>query len=166
VGAYRHPLWKKVVWSCWRTWEPPVHIPAIGEYIRSVMAWRSVVGIWYDPTQWAAEAQKLEEEGVRCLHEVTQTGTYMITIATNLQTLCQRNDILIPKDPQLRNQLSWCAIKSTEMGPRIVKSRQSRPIDAIIAGSMATWGASQDAGHLAQKSFDATKHLATVEDLV
>lgn len=83
---YRHPIWQKYVLYCHKVWPAPVHIPHVTEYVRMLLSTERVAKIWFDPMQWAAEAQHLEEEGHgRKLEEVNQ-GQSMVMIGTNLFT--------------------------------------------------------------------------------
>lgn len=63
-GVYRHQEWNKHVLFCHKSWEPPVHIPAVTAYVRELLEKERVAGVWFDPHQWAAEAQRLAEVGM------------------------------------------------------------------------------------------------------
>ena len=76
-AVYRHPDWQQFVLYCHRIWQPPVHIPSVTDYLRMIISNERVVAIWYDPYQFASEAQKLSEEGHgRIMKEVNQSGPY------------------------------------------------------------------------------------------
>ena len=62
-AVYRHPELQKHCLFCHRSWEPPVHIPDVTAYVRMLLEGERVAGVWYDPHQWAAEAQRLSEDG-------------------------------------------------------------------------------------------------------
>ena len=166
-GVYRHQEWNKHVLFCHKSWEPPVHIPAVTAYVRELLEKERVAGVWFDPHQWAAEAQRLAEGGyAHQLQEVNQSGEFMVGIGNNLQMLMQRGDFLLYNDSTIRNQFSWCAAKTTEKGYRIVKQQQSKPIDIVVALAMATWGSSQDISYTTHPTYDRSIHNVGVLDLV
>ncbi len=163
AGVYRHEGQFRLF--CHRIWEPPVQIPEVTSYLVNLLERERVGGVWYDPSQFLSEVQRLSERYGRLLREVNQSGSFMVTIATNLHSMCQRGDFLLYPDPRLLSHFVTAAAKVTEAGPRIVKSQQSRPIDALIATAMALYGASTEDGH-AVHYFQADTHLVSVEDLL
>lgn len=149
-----HCLWAHKIWT------PPVHIPDVTDYVEMLIKLERVAGVWYDPNQWAAEAQRLGRAGHgRILKEVNQSGPFMIQIATNLQQLIQRGDVLLYEGMDITNAFAWCAAKMTEAGPRIIKSAQTKQIDLVVAYAMAVWGSSQDSGDMAQKQYHEEDHV-------
>jgi phage terminase large subunit-like protein len=144
-------------------WQAPVHIPDVTAYIEMLIKRERVAGIWFDPNQWAAEAQRLGRDGHgRILKEVNQSGPFMIQIATNLQTLIQRGDVLLYDDVAITNAFAWCGAKMTEAGPRIIKSAQTKQIDFVVAYAMSVWGASQDSGDMMQQQYHEESHVVQV----
>jgi len=167
VGVYHDFEVNRYCMGFSKIWEAPVHIPAVTEYIIDIMGKETVAGVWYDPYQWAAEAQRLEDKGMgRYLNEVNQSGPFMIQIGTNLHTLMQRDAIWMYPDAELRSHFSWCAVKMTEQGPRIIKSVQTKQIDGVIATSMAVWGASQADTPEDGGGFDDSEHVVDLEELL
>jgi phage terminase large subunit-like protein len=166
-AVYRHPELQKHCLFCHRSWEPPVHIPDVTAYVRMLLEGERVAGVWYDPHQWAAEAQRLSEDGYGYqLQEVNQSGDFMVAIGNNLQMLMQRGDFLLYRDTTVRNHFSWCAAKTTEKGYRIVKQVQSKPIDIVVAVAMAAYGSSQDLSHTTHPTYDESVHSVSLLDLV
>jgi phage terminase large subunit-like protein len=167
AAFYRNPETNKHVLFCHRIWEPPVHIPAVTDYVRMILKAERVATVNFDPHQWAAESQKLTEEGYgREMREITQTGSFMIGIGTNLSIMLQRDDVVLYRDPEIYNHFSVCAVRSTESGPRIVKSAQAKPIDVVIAIAMALWSSTQDIAHTVHPAFDEATHTVDLMELV
>tara|TARA_R110002110_G_scaffold85008_3_gene220812 strand:- start:2795 stop:3373 length:579 start_codon:yes stop_codon:yes gene_type:complete len=166
VAVYRHPEWAKQVLFCHRSWEPPVHIPQVTDYVTMLLEKERVAGVWFDPHQWAAESQRLAEAGHgHQLREVEQSGSFMVAIGNNMQMLMQRGDFLLYKDTTVRNHFAWCAAKSTERGYRIVKQSQSKPVDIVVAMAMAVWGSSQDISHTSHPTYNRSIHSVGLMDL-
>jgi len=167
VGVYRDYETGVYCLHCHKVWEPPVHIPAVTDYVLERFADESVAGIWFDPHQYAAEAQRLNAQGYgRFLHEVNQSGPFMIQIATTLHTHLQAKTLDMYDDNRVASFFSWCAVKMTEAGPRIIKQAQTKPIDFVVACAMALHGASQDEGYLEAPSFDEKEHVVQLEMLI
>lgn len=167
VGVYKDVEYDRFCMGFHKIWEAPVHIPSVTDYILEIMKRETVSGVWFDPYQWAAEAMRLTDAGYgRYLKEVNQSGPFMIQIGTNLHTLLQRRSYLLYSAADLRAHFSWCAVKMTEQGPRIIKSVQTKPIDGVIASAMALWGSSQDEGVSDKTEYDATEHVVSLEELV
>ena len=166
IGVYRDYDTRKFLLGFHRIWEAPVKIPDVTQYVRDRFNDSPVAGVWFDPSQWAAEAQHLQDEGYgRYLNEVNQTGPYMIQAGTILHTLMQRRDFIMYPAPTLRSHFSWCAVKMTEKGPRIIKTQQSKQIDAVIASAMALYGASQDDGFV-ESPHITSEHIVELEALL
>jgi phage terminase large subunit-like protein len=166
VAMYRHPEWNQHCLFCHKAWTPPVHIPNVTAYVRLLLSKERVAGVWFDPHQWAAEAQHLAGEGYdHQLQEVQQSGSFMVAIGNNLSNLMQRGNFLLYKNAEVRNHFSWCAAKATERGYRIVKQAQSKPIDIVVAMAMAAWGSSQDLSHMTHPTYDRSVHSVGVLDL-
>ena len=167
VGIYRDYDTGVFSLRCHKVWEPPVHIPDVTKYISERFADESVAGLWYDPHQYAAEAMRLSADGYgRFLHEVNQSGPFMIQIATNLHTHLQAKTFDLYDDNRVASYFSWCAVKMSEQGPRIVKQAQTKPVDYVVACAMALWGAGQDEGYLEAPSFDEKEHVVQLEMLI
>jgi len=150
-----------------RIWEPPVRIPDVTEYVLRLFAEEQVSGLWYDPHQFASEAQRMAEAGWgRYLNEVNQSGPFMIEIATNLHILMQRGMLDLYADSVCRQHFSQCGIKATEQGPRIIKTAQTRQIDFVVAYAMAVYGCSSAPALPTQATFSEDEHVVQLEMLV
>lgn len=152
---------------CHKIWSPPVHIPEVTEYIEVLFGGESVQGLWFDPHQFASEAQRFTAAGYgRYLYEVNQSGPFMVEIATNLHILAQRGSLGIYKDELIRQHFAVCGVKMTEAGPRIIKRAQTKAIDFVVAYAMAVYGATRDTGVVAQPTFNVGEHVVQLEMLV
>lgn len=166
-GSYRDVDDGVICGAFYKCWKPPVTIPQVTDYVLERFETCSVGGVWFDPHQWAAEAQRLESAGFgRFLQEVNQTGSFMIQIATNLDTLMQRDAFLPFYDAEVLSHLSWTAVKLSEAGPRIIKQAQTRPIDITVAMAMSVWGSSQDDGFFNQPVFKEEENVVQLEMLI
>ena len=167
AGVYRDYDSGVFCLRCHKVWEPPVHIPAITDYLLERFDDESVAGIWYDPHQYAAESQRLSTAGFgRFLHEVNQSGPFMIQIATDLHTHLQGQTFDLYDDTRVQSFFSWCAVKMSEAGPRIVKQAQTKPVDFVVACAMALHGASQDEGFLESPAFQEEEHVVQLEMII
>lgn len=166
VGTYRDLERHKYGLFCHKIWTPPVHIPDVTEYVTRILENERVGGVWFDPMQYAAETQRLKTAGYgHLMREVTQSGNFMVGIATNLHTLIQRRDFEMYTDGALRAHFLHCAVKMTESGPRIIKLQQTKQIDAVIATAMSLWGASQDMGYVSHPALSEERHTMSLEVL-
>ena len=148
-----------------RIWEPPVHIPHVTDFVLKCLNRFRVVGIYFDPFQYISETQRLVDAGYeQLLHEVNQ-NTGSVQFSNCLHGTIQRGDFYVYADPTVRGQYSWANAESTERGWRIVKRKQTRCIDVVVAEAMALHGAMQHHDHLQAQSYDEVIHAADLEDL-
>ena len=167
VGIYRDLDMGKFCLAFHNIWAAPVHIPDVTQYVVDRFEDESVAGVWFDPHQWAAEAQRLSDDGFgRYLNEVNQTGPYMIQAGSDMHVLMQREDFLMYDAPDLRRHFSFCAVKMTSQGPRIIKTAQTKQIDGVVAIAMALSGASQDDGFTESRQYKQADHVVELEMLI
>jgi len=150
-----------------KIWEAPVHIPNVTAYVERLYLGHRVGGIFYDPAQWVGEVQRLvkDHSGIeRILHEVNQQSM-MVEIGNNLATMMQRRDFIFYPDAQIRGQYSWCNAEATERGFRIVKRKQTRQIDIVVADAMAIWGCVNDYSSHATPGYQQEEHEVPLEEI-
>lgn len=165
AAVYRHREWGKFCLYDHRIWQPPVHIPHVTDAVLRFLRDHRCGGIFFDPFQWMSESQKLAEMGYeRLLREVNQSSE-MVEIGNNLHGTMVRGDFLRYSDPEVSSQFGWCAAEATERGYRIVKQKQSKPIDVVVAIAMALWGACQDFNYLNLPSYTEDDHAVSLSDL-
>ena len=124
-----------------------------------------VAGIWYDPYQFISEAQRIAEAGFgRLLFEVNQQ-TEMPAFSNTLETCITEGSLWLIKDQETKNHFLWCTAKETERGWRMVKRKQTKPIDYVVALGMALYGASTAEGELYHPSYDEERHSVSMEML-
>lgn len=146
-------------------WKPPVFIPDITACALHILNTRRVGAILYDPAQFVGEAQRLIDAGFEhVLHAINQQSM-MVEVASTLHNHIQRHDFVCYKDAEFRGQYSWTNAVATERGYRIVKMKQSRPIDAVVAEAMALWGANQDFAHMSTPAYSDSQHAIPLTDL-
>lgn len=144
-----------------RIFAPPVNIAkTVVKLLLYVIENNRVALISFDPSQFASEAQRLEDDGHgRLLKEVnqqTEMVEYANTLHSHISTQTWLPYLIGGKD--LRSHFSWTAAQSTERGFRLVKLKQSRPIDGTVATAMALSGATEDLGYLAQPAYEEEHH--------
>lgn len=124
-----------------------------------------VAGIWYDPYQFISESQRMTESGFgRYLFEVNQQ-TEMPAFSNILETCITEGTLWLIRDQETKNHFLWCTARETERGWRMVKRKQTKPIDYVVALGMALYGASTSDGELYHPSYDERKHSLPMEML-
>jgi phage terminase large subunit-like protein len=124
-----------------------------------------IAQIQYDPYQFASEAQRLADAGFeRMVREVNQQ-TEMVEFANTLDAHIKNGTLLLYPDSEMRSHFSWASAQHTERGWRIIKRRQSRQIDAVVAIAMALSGATADVGYLNHPVFNEEIHSRSLVGL-
>lgn len=165
AAVCRHPeskgycLWGHRIWKP----EPKKGIQIqINKTIVPMLRWllenKRVAQILFDPYQFKSEAQRMAEDGYgRVLREVNQQSESVLFTNT-LHDHIENGTFFAYNDAELRSHFSWAAGKQTERGWRLVKLKQARPIDGVVATAMALMGATVDLGHTKLPSYREEKH--------
>lgn len=133
--------------------------------VLQLLATQRVGGIWYDPYQYISEAQRLTEAGYgRLLFEVNQQSE-MPLFTNSLETHITNETLAMYQDTEIRNHFLWMTGRHTERGLRIVKRKQTKPIDFCVALAMALYGAASDTGQLYHPSYNSKVHTPALEAL-
>ncbi len=147
-AIYRDQVRQKYVLWGHRCYEPPVNVPAVSLYLEDLMRKNMVGGVYYDPWQLMSEAQRLEEAGFgEILYEVNQQQE-SVAFSNMLSHILDKGDLEMYPDATIRSHFSWCGAETSERGYRIVKRRQSKPVDMVVSIAMAVYGASKDHSHM------------------
>lgn len=135
-----------VLWSC-AVFEAPVNmLTQVHPYLEKVLQKRVVV-LGFDPYQMATTQQWLVERGHQhILREINQQSE-MIMAANTLHSHCWDGTFIMPQDGLVRSHFISCAAEHKERGWRIVKQKQSKQIDAVVATAMALMLATEETGH-------------------
>ena len=104
-----------------------------------------VRGIWYDPWQMQASAQRLIKARLR-LEELPQTPNNLTSISQNLYDLIQSQSLVLYADADMRTAAARTVAIEMPRGWRIGKDKQTHKIDVIVALAMSAWAAVQGAG--------------------
>jgi phage terminase large subunit-like protein len=104
-----------------------------------------VRGIWYDPWQMQASAQRLTKARLR-LEELPQTPNNLTSISQNLYDLIQSQSLMLYADADMRTAAARTVAIEMPRGWRIGKDKQTHKIDVIVALAMSAWAAVQGAG--------------------
>jgi phage terminase large subunit-like protein len=96
----------------------------------------AVRGVYYDPYQMAAVAQRLQTANVP-MREFPQTVANLTAMGSRLYELIKGARITVYKDDALRLSVSWTVAKETPRGLQLTKEKQSHKIDVVIALAMA-----------------------------
>lgn len=159
AAVCKHP--DSLVYALWghKIYKPPVNIhTTVVVCLEKLLQERRVAQIMYDPYQFQSEAQRLADKGYdRLLKEVNQQ-TEMVAYANTLDTHLKQGTLMLYHDVEIRSHFSWAAAQETERGWRIVKRKQSRQIDAVVAIAMALAGATADLSHVVHPSYNETVH--------
>lgn len=158
AGVYHDPRMGIYCMKAIQIWEPPVRVASVVEYVVHCIDTQNVVGIWLDPWQLMGEAQKLSEMGhSHIVHEVNQQAE-SVAFSNCLKANLDAGTFAMINHPVLKNHFAWCNVEVGERGWRIVKRRQSRPIDGVVATAMALYGATQDHSSSSKSAFAESRH--------
>jgi phage terminase large subunit-like protein len=138
---------QKVVLVLHRIFQPSVKEPldfeaTIEKALRDIVRRFAVRGVFYDPYQMAAVAQRLQKAGVP-MRECPQTVGYLTEIGTNLFELIKAHSFLVYPDDDIRLAISRAIAVETSRGWRIAKEKAAHKIDVVVALAMATHAAVQ-----------------------
>jgi len=157
-GFNHYALWGHKIWT--PTKGKPVNLARdVAPHILNLLESNRVVALHYDPYQAAAMVQGFAAEGhAHKLVEVNQ-GAPMVEAANTLHGLFNETKILMYEDPELESILGWTVAVSTERGWRIIKKKQSKPVDFTVSLAMAARGATSESGYLAHPSWSSTRNV-------
>ena len=166
VAVIKHP--EEHLFAIWghAIFKPPVNIhqQPVALLERLLKDYR-VAQVRYDPYQFQSEAQRLSDSGYKRLMREVNQQTEMVEYANTLDTHIKNGTILFYPDPDLRSHFSWAAAQETERGWRIIKRKQSRQIDAVVATAMALSGATSDIGYMKHPSYNEESHTRSLVSL-
>jgi len=108
--------------------------------VRDFMKRFGVRGVFYDPFQMAAVAQRLQAAGVP-MREFPQTVGNLTEIASNLFELVKSRALVAYPDADMRLAISRAVAVETGRGWRISKEKQAHKIDIVVALAMAAHAA-------------------------
>jgi phage terminase large subunit-like protein len=100
----------------------------------------AVRGIWYDPYQMAAVAQRLLAAGAP-MREFPQTVGNLTAMGSNLFELIKGRGLVAYADAGLRLAISRAIAVETARGWRITKEKSAHKIDVVVALAMAAHAA-------------------------
>jgi hypothetical protein len=96
----------------------------------------AVRGVYYDPYQMAATAQRLVAAGVP-MKEYPQTSANLTAMGSNLYELIKGGGIVVYPDGAIRLAVSRAVAVESPRGWRIAKEKVSHKIDVVVALAMA-----------------------------
>ncbi len=138
---------QRVVLVVHRIFQPSVKEPldfeaTVERTVRDLMTRFAVRGVFYDPYQMAAVAQRLQKAGVP-MREFPQTSGNLTEIGSNLYELIKGRGLLVYPDPDVRLAISRAIAVETPRGWRIAKEKAAHKIDVVVALAMAAHAAMQ-----------------------
>jgi phage terminase large subunit-like protein len=138
---------QRVVLVLHRIFQPSVKEPldfeaTVERTLRDLMTRFAVRGVFYDPYQMAAVAQRLQQAGVP-MREFPQTSGGLTEIGSNLYELIKARGIIAYPDADLRLAISRAIAVETSRGWRIAKEKAAHKIDVVVALAMACHAAVQ-----------------------
>ena len=93
-------------------------------------------GVWFDPYQMQAVAQRLQRDGVRMV-EFPQSVPNLTEASSNLYELIKGRNLVVYADDSVRLGVSRAVAVETTRGWRITKEKASHKIDVVVALAMA-----------------------------
>ena len=138
---------RRVVLVWHRIFQPSVKQPlnfeaTIEATLRDLMQRFAVRGVFYDPYQMAAVAQRLLAAGVP-MRELAQTTGNLTEIGTCLFDLIKGRGLAVYPDKDMRLAISRAIAVETGRGWRIAKEKQAHKIDCVVALAMVCHAAIQ-----------------------
>jgi hypothetical protein len=100
----------------------------------------AVRGVYNDPYQMAATAQRLVAAGVP-MKEYPQTSANLTAMGSNLYELIKGGGIVVYPDEQIRLAVSRAVAVESPRGWRIAKEKVSHKIDVVVALALAALAA-------------------------
>jgi phage terminase large subunit-like protein len=110
--------------------------------VRELRGRFAVRGVYYDPYQMAATAQRLQVAGMP-MREYPQTTGNLTVIGSNLYELIKGANLIVYPDEAIRLAISHAIAKETARGFQITKEKSSHKIDVVVALAMAAYAAVQ-----------------------
>jgi|1_EtaG_2_1085319.scaffolds.fasta_scaffold01141_8 phage terminase large subunit-like protein len=140
------------MWGC-RIWTPTIGNPVnmvtqVQPVLLKLLQEQRIAALAYDPYQMETTQQWLTEKGFSDVLVPINQQTEMTRAANTLHSQCVEKTFLMFKDPTLRSHFHSMVAQHTERGYRIIKQKQSKPIDAGIATAMAVTAATGETGHI------------------
>lgn len=96
----------------------------------------SLRGVYYDPYQMQAVAQRLQACGVP-MREFPQTMDRLTALGSNLYDLIKGRGLVVYEDDAIRLAISRAVALETPRGWKITKEKTSHKIDVVVALAMA-----------------------------
>jgi len=146
-----------------RIFKPPVNLVVdVEPHLLNLLTNHRVAGMIYDPYQFETTRQRLHEAGFG--HKLIECNqqTQMVQAANTLHTHLTQGTLKMYQDPDIHSNFSWCAAQQTERGWRIVKQKQSKQIDFVVALAMALMLATGETGHAYHPSINENTHGRSV----
>jgi phage terminase large subunit-like protein len=113
---------------------------AIEKALRDLVRRFAVRGVFYDPWQMTAVAQRLQQAGIP-MRECPQSSGYLTEVGTNLYELIKSRGLLVYSDPDVRLAILRAVAVETGRGWRIAKEKAAHKIDVVVALAMAAHAA-------------------------
>jgi hypothetical protein len=136
---------QRVVLVLHRIFQPSAKEPldfeaTVEKALRDLVRRFAVRGVFYDPYQMVAVAQRLQAAGIP-MREFPQTVGNLTEIGTNLFELIKSHALITYPDPDLRLAISRAIAVETSRGWRIAKEKAAHKIDVVVALAMAAHAA-------------------------
>jgi phage terminase large subunit-like protein len=119
----------------------------------TLLDWRgryALRGVYYDPYQMAATAQRLQRAGIRMI-EYPQTPANLTAMGSNLFELIRARSILAYPNDDIHTALTHAIVKESARGLQITKEKSSHKIDVVVALAMAALAAVEGAIKVPQR---------------
>jgi phage terminase large subunit-like protein len=120
--------------------EPLDFEATVEKALRDLVRRFAVRGVFFDPFQMVAVAQRLQQAGVP-MRECPQSSGYLTEIGTNLFELIKGRGLLVYPNPDVRLAISRAVAVESSRAWRIAKEKAAHKIDVVIALAMAAHAA-------------------------
>tara|TARA_R100000306_G_C4374581_1_gene141396 strand:- start:990 stop:1592 length:603 start_codon:yes stop_codon:yes gene_type:complete len=168
VALYQDPRDQSYVLYDHKLWTPSKKREVIiGEVVEAILIafdHHNIAGLWYDPSQFISEAQRLSQEGFgHLLFEVKQSFEHLVPMCSGIIDGIEAKSLVFYPDEDLRNHFKHASIKMTDRGAYIKKTKTSRPIDLVVAFSMALYGLKRSHIAVTRPSYMEHRHSKSIQ---
>jgi hypothetical protein len=108
--------------------------------VRDLCSRFAVRGVFYDPYQMAAVAQRLQGAGIP-MREYPQTEANLTAMGSNLFQLVKGANLIVYPDSDIKLAMTRAIAKETPRGWKITKEKTSHKIDVVVGLAMAALAA-------------------------
>ncbi len=121
-----------------------MRLELVGDFLKELAGRYRIREVVFDPALFAAEADRLNDEGVAPMFELGPGTSAMVEAYQRFYAACREGSLTHNNDPVLAAHVEATAADMTERGWRIRKMKSTKVIDACVAAVMAHYRAARN----------------------